>query len=120
MEDMEKPMPYRELGATGEQVSLIGIGGAHLSAIENRAGAVAILREAIDRGVTFMDNSWDYYDGESERRMGEALSRGYRDRAFLMTKVDGRTKAAARAQLDESLKRLRVDHIDLLQLRSEE
>ncbi|HEY3373918.1 MAG TPA: aldo/keto reductase [Candidatus Aquicultor sp.] len=113
---MAQEIPYRELGSTGEQVSLIGVGGFHIGIPENPADGVAIVRAAIDRGVNFLDNSWDYHNGESERRMGKALKGGYRDRAFLMTKVDGRTNEAAREQLDESLRRLQVDHIDLLQI----
>ena len=74
-----------------------------------------IVRESIDRGITFMDNCWDYQEGESERRMGKALKDGYREKVFLMTKIDGRTKKLAAKQLDESLKRLKVDHIDLVQ-----
>ncbi|MHB8841725.1 MAG: aldo/keto reductase [Candidatus Aquicultor sp.] len=113
---MTQDIPNRELGRTGEKVSLIGIGGFHIGVIEDRSEAISIIREAIDRGINFMDNSWDYHRGESERRMGDALKGAYRDRAFVMTKVDGRTKKAAKGQIDESLKRLRVDHIDLLQL----
>jgi aryl-alcohol dehydrogenase-like predicted oxidoreductase len=109
-------MIYRTLGSTGEKVSSIGVGGWHLSlkhVDENLS--LHIVRTAIDRGVNFMDNSWDYNDGESERRMGKALLDGYRERAFLMTKIDGRTKKEAAKQLDESLRRLRVDCIDLVQ-----
>jgi aryl-alcohol dehydrogenase-like predicted oxidoreductase len=109
-------MIYRTLGSTGEKVSAIGVGGWHLSlkhVDENLS--LRIVRTAIDRGVNFMDNSWDYNDGESERRMGKALLDGYREKAFLMTKIDGRTKQEAAKQLDESLRRLRVDCIDLVQ-----
>jgi aryl-alcohol dehydrogenase-like predicted oxidoreductase len=109
-------MIYRTLGSTGEKVSAIGVGGWHLSlkhVDENLS--LRIVRTAIDRGVNFMDNSWDYQSGESERRMGKALLDGYRERAFLMTKIDGRTKQEAAKQLDESLRRLRVDCIDLVQ-----
>lgn len=106
----------RTLGSTGEVVSAVGVGGWHLG-LEgvDEALAIRIVREAIDRGITFMDNSWDYNDGESERRMGKALRDGYRDRAFLMTKIDGRSGAAAASQLEESLERLRTDRIDLVQ-----
>jgi aryl-alcohol dehydrogenase-like predicted oxidoreductase len=109
-------MIYRTLGSTGEQVSAIGVGGWHLSLphVEKKL-AIRIVREAIDRGINFLDNSWDYNDGKSEERMGEALQDGYRDRAFVMTKIDGRTKKDAAKQLDESLKRLEVDCIDLVQ-----
>ena len=109
-------MPHRVLGRTGEQVSAIGLGGWHLSLshVEERL-SLRIVRTAIDRGITFMDNSWDYNEGASELRMGKALRDGYRDRVFLMTKVDGRSKTAAARQLDESLRRLGTDRIDLVQ-----
>jgi len=113
---MNHDIPYRELGRTGEKVSIVGVGGFHLGLPDNPADAVAMVREAIDAGITFMDNSWDYHNGESERRLGEALKDGYRERAFVMTKVDGRTKEAASAQLDQSLQRLQADYIDLWQL----
>ncbi|MBE0446602.1 MAG: aldo/keto reductase [Actinobacteria bacterium] len=113
---MAQEIPYRELGKTGEMVSLIGLGGFHLGLIHGHSNAVNLIREAIDHGINFMDNSWDYHGGESERRLGDALRGGYRNRAFVMTKVDGRTKDAAGKQLDESLMRLQVDYIDLLQL----
>ena len=109
-------MIYRALGTTGETVSAIGVGGFHLGMPEvDEALAIRIVREAIDHGVTFMDNCWDYNDGLSEVRMGKALRDGYRDRVFLMTKIDGRSRAEAAKQLDESLRRLRVDHVDLVQ-----
>src|ERR1051325_10344397 len=109
-------MIYRTLGSTGERVSAIGLGGWHLSLphVEKKL-AIRIVRESIERGINFLDNSWDYNDGESEERMGEALQDGYRDRAFVMTKIDGRSKKEAAKQLDESLKRLDVDCIDLVQ-----
>jgi len=109
-------MIYRNLGSTGEQVSAIGVGGWHLSLpkVEEEL-AIRIVRSAIDRGINFLDNSWDYNDGESERRMGKALRDGYRERAFVMTKIDGRSKKEAAKQLDESLKRLEVDCLDLVQ-----
>jgi uncharacterized protein len=109
-------VPTRAFGNSGEQVSCIGMGGSHLGGPEiSQADAVRLIREGIDQGVTFLDNSWDYNQGASERRMGLALKDGYRDRAFLMTKIDGRTAEAAAAQIDESLKRLKTDHVDLLQ-----
>jgi aryl-alcohol dehydrogenase-like predicted oxidoreductase len=109
-------MLYRELGGTGERVSAIGVGGFHLGMDEvDESLAIRIVREAIDRGITFMDNCWDYNDGLSEVRMGRALRDGYRDKVFLMTKIDGRSKKAAAKQLDESLRRLQVDHVDLVQ-----
>ena len=107
---------YRLLGRTGERVSPIGIGGWHLGLpTVDEALALRIVRSAIDRGVNFMDNSWDYNDGTSELRMGKALRDGYRDKAFLMTKIDGRSKKEATRQLNESLQRLQTDHIDLVQ-----
>jgi len=112
-------MPYRPLGTTGEKVSLVGLGGFHLAGdLPGRAdeqGSIRIIRTALDNGINFLDNSWDYNNGESEIRMGKALKDGYRRKAFLMTKIDGRTAASAVKQLDESLKRLQTDTIDLLQ-----
>jgi len=109
-------MIYRTLGHTGERVSAIGLGGFHIghSGLSEEE-SVRIIRTAIDRGINFLDNCWDYNGGQSEINMGKALRDGYRQRAFLMTKIDGRTKAEARKQTDESLKRLKVDHLDLLQ-----
>jgi predicted aldo/keto reductase-like oxidoreductase len=109
-------MLYRQLGHTGERVSAIGLGGWHLSLKHvDEPLATRIVRSAIDRGITFMDNCWDYNNGTSEIRMGNALREGYRDQVFLMTKLDGRSKKEAAKQLDESLKRLQVDCIDLVQ-----
>ncbi len=109
-------MPTRTLGRTGEQVSCIGLGGSHIGKPKvNEGEAIGIMRSALDRGLNFMDNSWDYNDGQSEIRMGKALQDGYRQKAFLMTKFDGRTKDSAMQQIDESLKRLQTDHVDLLQ-----
>lgn len=107
---------YRSLGKTGERVSPIGLGGWHLGLpnVDEQLG-FRIVRSAIDHGITFMDNSWDYNEGASEIRMGRALRDGYRDRAFLMTKIDGRSKREATRQLDESLRRLQTDRIDLIQ-----
>lgn len=112
----QKEMPRRQLGKTGVEVSAIGMGGYHigLPSVEEALG-IRLIREALDRGITFLDNSWDYNQGESELRMGRALQDGYRQRAFLMTKIDGRTKKVAARQIDESLARLRTDHIDLVQ-----
>ena len=107
-------MIYRPLGKTGEKVSAIGVGGSHLRRPDPDM-AMRIVRTAIDRGITFMDNCWDYGEGEAERRMGNALRDGYRQKAFLMTKFDGRTKQAAAQQIDESLGHLQTDHIDLIQ-----
>jgi aryl-alcohol dehydrogenase-like predicted oxidoreductase len=109
-------MPYRTLGSTGEKVSLIGVGGWHLGLKDvTEKLAIRIVRSAIDRGINFMDNSWDYNDGTSEKRMGKALRDGYREKVFLMTKIDGRSKKEATKQLDESLRRLQTDYIDLIQ-----
>jgi aryl-alcohol dehydrogenase-like predicted oxidoreductase len=109
-------MPYRVLGHTGVRVSAIGLGGWHIGLkTVSSALSVRIIRTAIDRGINFLDNSWDYNDGASETRMGDALGDGYRKRAFLMTKIDGRSKAEAARQLDESLRRLKTDCIDLVQ-----
>jgi uncharacterized protein len=107
--------PYRTLGHTGEKVSLIGIGGYHLGHTSDEQEAIRIVRAALDNGVNFLDNCWDYNGGVSEERMGKALRDGYRQKAFLMTKVDGQTKKAAEQQMEESLRRLQTDHIDLLQ-----
>ncbi len=108
-------MIYRTLGKTGERVSAIGLGGHHIGRPPDPNEGIRIIRSAVDRGITFMDNSWDYHDGESERRMGSALRDGYRERVFLMTKFDGRTKRATADQIDESLRRLQTDRIDLIQ-----
>lgn len=113
---MKTEMPYRNLGNTGERVSAIGLGGWHLALPQvDEATGLRILRTAIDRGINFMDNSWDYNEGESEKRMGKGLRDGYRDKVFLMTKIDGRSKEEAARQIDESLRRLASDHIDLVQ-----
>jgi aryl-alcohol dehydrogenase-like predicted oxidoreductase len=109
-------IPYRVLGRTGESVSAIGLGGWHLGFAQlDEQLSIRIVREAIDRGINFLDNSWDYNDGASEKRMGKALRDGYRRRAFLMTKIDGRSKVEANRQLEESLRRLDTDVIDLVQ-----
>src|SRR6201997_2324813 len=108
-------MPHRKLGKTGESVSCIGLGGFHLglSRLEE-SDAIKLFQNAIDRGINFSDNSWDYNQGESERRVGKAL-KGRRDQVFVMSKFDGRTKGSALAQLDQSLQRLGTDHLDLWQ-----
>ncbi len=109
-------MPYRQLGSTGVMVSAIGVGGFHIGSpkVDEKLG-IRIIRSAIDRGINFLDNCWDYNDGVSEVRMGKALKDGYRDKAFVMTKIDGRSKMEAARQLDESLRRMQLDHIDLVQ-----
>jgi aryl-alcohol dehydrogenase-like predicted oxidoreductase len=110
-------MQYRTLGRTGETVSLLGLGGWHIGFAKTpEPEAIRIIHAAIDRGVTFMDNSWDYNKGLSEIRMGNALAvEGYRHKVLLMTKIDGRSKKAAAEQIDQSLFRLKTDHIDLVQ-----
>ena len=109
-------MIYRQLGSTGEKVSAIGIGGWHLGLKHvDEPLSIQIVRTAIDRGINFLDNCWDYHEGISEIRMGKALRDGYREKAFLMTKIDGRSKKEAARQLDESLQRFGVDRIDLVQ-----
>ncbi len=109
-------IPYRPLGTTGEKVSLVGLGGFHLGLPHvTEAEAIRIVRTALDQGVNFLDNSWDYNEGQSEIRVGKALLDGYRQKAFVMTKVDGRTKDSAAKQIDESLRRLKIDHVDLMQ-----
>ena len=113
--DRKNGIPYRLLGRTGEKVSLVGLGGYHLGRQSNPEESIRIIRTGLDEGINFLDNCWDYNGGESEIRMGKALRDGYRQKAFLMTKIDGRTKTAATAQLNESLRRLQTDRIDLLQ-----
>jgi predicted aldo/keto reductase-like oxidoreductase len=109
-------MQYRTLGHTGEKVSLVGIGGYHIGHPEVTEGeSQIIIRTGIDNGVTFLDNSWSYHNGQSELRMGKALRDGYRQKVFLMTKLDGRDAKSAAAQLDQSLGRLQCDHVDLVQ-----
>ena len=108
-------MIYRMLGTTGEKVSAIGLGGHHIGRPKDAGEGIRIIRRALDRGMNFLDNCWDYHDGESEIRMGRALRDGYRQKAFLMTKFDGRTKESTARQIDESLRRLQTDRIDLMQ-----
>jgi aryl-alcohol dehydrogenase-like predicted oxidoreductase len=113
--DVKNDIPYRPLGSTGEKVSVIGLGGSHIGR-PTEEESIRIVRTAVDSGVNFMDNSWDYYGGACEMRMGKALRDGYRDRVFLMTKIDGRNKKTAQQQMNESLQRLQTDHLDLLQI----
>jgi len=108
-------MIYRPFGKTGIKVSAIGLGGSHVGSAKDENEGIRIVRTAVDRGITFLDNCWDYHDGKSEEVMGKALRDGYRQKVFLMTKFDGRTKASTARQIDESLKRLQTDHIDLMQ-----
>jgi predicted aldo/keto reductase-like oxidoreductase len=113
--DTKSEVPRRVLGRTGEKVSMVGLGGYHIGRQSDEQESIRIIRTALDSGINFLDNCWDYNEGQSEVRMGKALRDGYRQRAFVMTKIDGRTKKAAAQQLEESLKRLQTDHIDLLQ-----
>jgi aryl-alcohol dehydrogenase-like predicted oxidoreductase len=108
-------MFYRTLGSTDEKVSVVGLGGYHIGMQDNENDSIRIIRTAIDNGINFMDNCWDYNNGLSEIRMGKALLEGYRSKVFLMTKIDGRDKKTATKQIDESLRRLQTNHIDLLQ-----
>jgi uncharacterized protein len=108
-------MIYRELGKTGERVSAIGLGGYHIGKGPDAGANIRLIRQAIDSGITFMDNCWDYNDGISEIRMGQALRDGYRQKVFLMTKMDGRTRESYDKQLEQSLGRLQTDVIDLVQ-----
>ena len=113
---MQSTIPYRTLGRTGERISAIGLGGWHLGLERvDEPLSLRIIRTAIDRGINFLDNCWDYNDGASEIRMGKALRDGYRHKVFLMTKIDGRSYAEAVRQLDQSLERLKTDCIDLVQ-----
>ena len=110
-------MPYRMLGRTGEQVSLLCVGGSHIGEGHlTDEQSIALMRTAVDEGVNFFDNAWAYHGGRSEVRMGKALKDGYRDRVFLMTKAGKRTAAGARQDLEDSLRRMDVDMIDLWQL----
>jgi aryl-alcohol dehydrogenase-like predicted oxidoreductase len=109
-------MEYRILGKTGRRVSAIGIGGAHAGRASSADEATRIIRTAIDNGVNFMDNCWDYAGGEAEIRMGNALRDGYRERVFLMTKIDGHYAPVAAKQIDQCLERLQTDVIDLMQI----
>ncbi len=112
---MEGTMSYRTLGRTGEKVSIVGLGGYHVGIQKEEKESVRIIRTAIDNGLNFMDNSWDYNEGVSEMRMGKALQDGYRQKVFLMTKIDGQDGKTAEKQIHESLSRLQTDRIDLLQ-----
>jgi predicted aldo/keto reductase-like oxidoreductase len=111
----DQAIPTRVLGRTGEKVSIVGLGGYHVGMQSDEQESIRIIRTGLDAGISFLDNCWDYNNGASEVRMGKALRDGYRSKAFLMTKIDGQTKKAASRQLDESLRRLQSDHIDLLQ-----
>ena len=111
-------VPRRPFGSTGETVSALGMGGYHLGEIGTERDAISLVHQAIDAGIAFMDNAWEYHDGESELRMGKALANGWRQKVFLMSKVctHGRDAKVAMRQLEESLRRLRTDHLDLWQV----
>src|SRR6201984_88751 len=111
----DSSIPRRTLGQTREKVSMIGLGGYHIGMQSDEQESIRIIRTALDQGINFLDNCWDYNDGNSEIRMGKALQGGYRQKAFLMTKIDSHTKQGAAKQIDESLRRLQTDHLDLLQ-----
>jgi aryl-alcohol dehydrogenase-like predicted oxidoreductase len=108
-------IPRRTLGRTGEKVSMVGLGGYHIGVQKDEQESIRIIRTALDNGINFLDNSWDYNGGASEMREGKALRGGYREKAFLMTKIDGRTRKSAEDQINDSLKRLQTDHVDLMQ-----
>lgn len=108
-------IPTRILGRTGARVTVIGIGGHAIGKANDRELGVRIIRTALDEGVNFLDNSWCYHRGESEIIMGQALRDGYREKAFLMTKNDGRNAVRFRRQLEESLRRLQTDRLELIQ-----
>src|SRR3982751_4490914 len=114
-EERTGDMVFRTFGTTGIKVSAIGLGGSHIGNPKDENEGIRLVRTAVDRGITFLDNCWDYHDGKSEVMMGKALRDGYRQKVFLMTKFDGRTKAATARQIDESLQRLQTDVVDLMQ-----
>ena len=113
----DEQVPHRPLGKTGVQVSALGVGGYHLGSIKDQNESTELVVRALAAGINFFDNCWEYHDGISEERLGTAL-KGKRDSAFLMTKVctHGRTKEVAMKQLEESLRRLQTDHLDLWQI----
>jgi aryl-alcohol dehydrogenase-like predicted oxidoreductase len=115
--DSQEQVPHRPLGKTGTQVSALGVGGYHLGSMKDQSDSVELVARALDAGINFFDNCWEYHDGISEARLGAAL-KGKRDKAFVMTKVctHGRTKEIAMKQLEESLRRLQTDHLDLWQI----
>ena len=106
----------RRLGRTGVEVSMLGLGGHHIGRPKEEKEGIRLVHMAIDNGITFLDNCWDYNEGRSEEWMGKALRGAHRSKAFLMTKLDGRTKKAAAEQLEQSLRRLQTDVIDLVQM----
>ena len=118
LHDRFEPIPRRPFGRTGETVSALGFGGFHMGEIGTEREAASILHRAIDAGITFMDNAWEYHDGVSETRMGKALAKGWRQKVFLMTKVctHGRDAKTAMRMLEDSLRRLKTDYLDLWQV----
>ena len=113
--DVVNGMPYRFLGKTGAKVSLLGVGGHHIGRISAPQDAISVIRTALDEGVNFLDNAWGYNRGRSEELMGQALRGGYREKAFLMTKVYARDEKGSMENLEDSLRRLKTDVIDLWQ-----
>ena len=114
---MNFDIPLRPLGATGVMVSALGLGGYHIGKMKSEREAIRLVHAAIDAGITFMDNAWEYQEGRAETRMGKAIG-DRRDRVFLMTKVctHGRGKREAMKQLEQSLRRLKTDMLDLWQI----
>ena len=110
-------VPKRPLGKSGLEVSILGVGGFHLGSAENQDAAKVIVQQALDAGINFFDNAWEYHDGQSEEWLGYGLG-GRRDEAILMTKVctHGRDKKVAMQMLEESLRRLKTDHLDVWQI----
>jgi predicted aldo/keto reductase-like oxidoreductase len=109
-------LPTRPLGKTGQRVSMLCLGGWHIGAVKDEQEAIRIMHAAIDEGLTFFDNAWDYHDGGSETVMGKALARdGKRSKVFLMTKNCARDGRGTRQHLEDSLRRLQTDHLDLWQ-----
>jgi len=116
-EELGRQVPRRVFGRTGEQVSILGVGGFHLGSAKDQQTVNTIVGKAIDAGVNFFDNAWEYHEGESEERLGIALQ-GKRDKVILMTKVctHGRDKKIAMQQLEQSLRRMKTDHLDVWQI----
>ena len=109
-------LPTRVLGRTGQRVSILCLGGWHLGAIKDDADSIRLMQSALDEGITFFDNAWDYHDGRSEELMGRALAEGgRRDKVFLMTKNCERDYDGSMRCLEDSLRRLRTDRVDLWQ-----
>lgn len=114
---MRGEIPRRRFGRYDDEVSALALGGYHLGSIKSKREAVALIQSAIDEGVTFLDNAWEYHEGRSEEVMGQAIA-DRRDRVFLMTKLctHGRGERVAMRQLHDSLRRLQTDHLDLWQI----